>query len=241
MRIVLSVLGLGLLATALSAAAPPPPPEFAQPQSALKPAPFPVKMVDQGTFDPKLKGLFAPEGFKTEIVAEAPTIINPVGMAFAPDGTLFVLEWKPDLGREWAEFKETFRYRDGSTKPVATMKKFTSDLVKVLKFNEKTRTYDKSEIVITEELPSSILFHDGWLYVSGRGTVRRYKQSKAGARWDIRETIAQGFCGYHHHQVSGMTIGNDGWLYITSGDDDNFVEGSDGHGAAHGGDLPLPA
>ena len=40
--------------------------------------------------------------------------------------------------------------------------------------------------------------------------------------------IAQGFCGFHHHQVSGLTIGNDGWLYITSGDNDNYVEGSDG-------------
>jgi putative membrane-bound dehydrogenase-like protein len=44
----------------------------------------------------------------------------------------------------------------------------------------------------------------------------------------VRETIAQGFCGFHHHQVSGLTVGNDGLLYLTSGDDDNFVEGSDG-------------
>ena len=42
------------------------------------------------------------------------------------------------------------------------------------------------------------------------------------------QIIAKGFCGFHHHQVSGLTIGNDGWLYITSGDDDNYVEGSDG-------------
>ena len=227
-RALLSLIGVALLAAVALPASPPPAAEFVPQQTAQKPAPFPVKMVDQGTFDPKLKGLFAPEGFKTELVAEAPTIINPVGMTFAPDGTLFVLEWKPDPGREWAEFKETFRYRDGTTKQVATMKKFTNDTVKVLKYNEKTKTYDKSEIVIMEELPSSILFYDGWLYVSGRGTVRRYKQAKAGGRWDIRETIAQGFCGYHHHQVSGMTIGHDGWLYITSGDDDNFVEGSDG-------------
>ena len=228
MRLSLSLTAVAWLATSAVAASPPPAPEFIPQQTAPKPPPFPVKMVDQGGFDPKLKGLFAPEGFKTELVADAPTIINPVGMTFAPDGTLFVLEWRPDPGREWAEFRETFRYRDGSTKQVVTMKKFTADTVKVLKFNEKTRTYDKSEIVITEELPSSLLWHDGWLYVSGRGTVRRYKQSKAGGRWDIRETIAQGFCGFHHHQVSGLTIGHDGWLYITSGDDDNFVEGSDG-------------
>ena len=228
LRPLLSFVGSVLLTALATADSPPPPPEFVPQQTAQKPAPFPVKMVDQGTFDPKLKGLFAPEGFKTELVADAPTIINPVGMTFAPDGTLFVLEWRPDPGREWAEFRETFRYRDGSTRAVTTMKKFTTDTVKVLKYNEKTKTYDKSEIVISEELPSSILWHDGWLYVSGRGTVRRYKQSKAGGRWDLRETIAQGFCGFHHHQVSGLTIGPDGWLYITSGDDDNFVEGSDG-------------
>ena len=227
-RALLSLIGAALLTALATADSPPPPPEFVPQQTALKPAPFPVKMVDQGTFDSKLKGLFAPEGFKTELVADAPTIVNPVGMTFAPDGTLFVLEWRPDPGREWAEFRETFRYRDGSTRAVTTMKKFTTDTVKVLKYNEKTKIYDKSEIVISEELPSSILWHDGWLYVSGRGTVRRYKQSKAGGRWDLRETIAQGFCGFHHHQVSGLTIGPDGWLYITSGDDDNFVEGSDG-------------
>ena len=58
--------------------------------------------------------------------------------------------------------------------------------------------------------------------------MRRYKQSKEGGPYDVKEVIAQGFCGFHHHQVSGMTIGNDGWLYLTSGDDDNYVEGSDG-------------
>ncbi len=227
-RVLLSLAGFVWLTSFAFAASPPAPTEFGPQQSALKPAPFPVKMVDQGAFDPKLKGLFAPEGYKTELVADAPTIVNPVGMTFAPDGTLFVLEWRPDPGREWAEFRETFRYRDGTSRQVTTMKKFTPDVVKVLKFNEKTKTYDKSEIVITEELPSSILWHDGWLYISGRGTVRRYKQSRVGGRWDIRETIAQGFCGFHHHQVSGLSIGHDGWLYITSGDDDNVVEGSDG-------------
>ena len=39
-----------------SALPPPAPAEFAQPQSPTKPPPFPINMVDQGTFDPKLKG-----------------------------------------------------------------------------------------------------------------------------------------------------------------------------------------
>jgi quinoprotein glucose dehydrogenase len=213
-----------------SIAVPPsePPAEFAQPQSPPKAAPFPVNYQDQGKFDPKLKGLLAPEGFQLELIADAPTIVNPVGMTFGADGVLVVLEWRPDPGREWYEFKETFRYRDGTTKAVATMKKFTPDVVKILRWNATSKLYDQAEVILTDELPSSVLLHDGWLYLSGRGTVRRYRQSQPNGKWDIRETIAQGFCGFHHHQVSGMTIGPDGWLYITSGDDDNYVEGSDG-------------
>lgn len=204
-----------------------PPAEFAKPESPLKPAPFEIKYVDSSIYDPKLKGLMVPEGFKVELVADAPVVVNPVAMTFAPDGTLFVAEWVPDPGREWYEFKETFRFRDGTTKAVATMKKFTPDVVKVLRRN-KDGVYDKAEVIFTDELPSTLLYHDGWLYTASRGTVRRYKQQQPGGKWDLRETIAQGFCGFHHHQVSGLTIGPDGWLYITSGDDDNFAEGSDG-------------
>jgi quinoprotein glucose dehydrogenase len=214
----------------IAVAAPPPPADFAGPQSPTKPPPFPVRMIDQGQFDPKLKGYYTPEGFRLEIVASDPVVVNPVGLTFAPDGTLFVLEWLPDPysdGR-WFEFKETFRYRDGTTKKVATMKKFVGDPLKQMRLNPKTGQYESAQVIIVDELPSTVLYHDGWIYLTGRGTVRRYRQSQPGGLWDIKEIIAQGFCGFHHHQVSGLTIGNDGKLYITSGDDDNFVEGSDG-------------
>jgi len=225
------------------AAPPPPPAEFAGSQSPTKPEPFPIKMVDQGEFTPALKGYFLPEGFKLEVVISDPDTINPVGMTFGPDGSLYVMEWRPDpvTGDKWFEVKETFRYRDGSVKQVATMKKFTTDLVKQFKPNAAGK-FDAPKVILSEELPSSIIYHDNWLYVTGRGTVRRWRQGvQVGVGgpgserpvnptdpWSLRETIAQGFCGFHHHQVSGLTIGNDGLLYITSGDDDNFAEGSDG-------------
>jgi len=202
---------------------------FDQPQSAPLPAPFPVKLVDQGQFDPAFKGYYLPEGFRMEVVARDPDVVNPVGITFGPDGELFVLEWRKDpVMASWNEVKETFRYRDGSTRLVATMKKFITDWVKQLRYDPATGTFGSMKIVIADELPSSVLHHDGWLYLSGRGTVRRFRQSLPNGKWDIRETIAQGFCGFHHHQVSGLTLGHDGRLYITTGDDDNAVEGSDG-------------
>jgi putative membrane-bound dehydrogenase-like protein len=232
-----SVIGALLLAGGLiphgqeaGAAPPPAPPEFAQPQSPTKPEPFPIKYVDQGESDPKLKGIFLPEGFKAEVVVSEPDTINPVGMTFDPDGNLYVMEWRPDpvTGDKWFEVKETFRYKDGTTRQVATMKKFTTDIVKQFRYDAGTGKFGKPQTIISEELPSSIMWHEGYLYMTGRGTVRRWKQSRPGGPWDVRETVAQGFCGFHHHQVSGLTIGNDGLLYLTSGDDDNFVEGSDG-------------
>ncbi len=231
MRLSLIALAVGLIVLSPSSALPPPaPPGFNEPQSPTKPLPFPVQMVDQGEFDSRFKGYFLPEGFRMEVLFSEPDIINPVGMTFGPDGSMYVMEWVPDpvTGGKWFEVKETFNYKDGTSKQVATMKKFTMDVVKHIPFNAATGKFEKPRAIIGEELPSSILYHDGWLYVTGRGTVRRWKQSRQDGPWDIREIIAQGFCGFHHHQVSGLTIGNDGLLYITSGDDDNYVEGSDG-------------
>jgi putative membrane-bound dehydrogenase-like protein len=203
-------------------------PDLSQHQSPPKPTPDWVKYVDQGANDPRLKGYLTPEGLKVEIVADEPTVVNPVGMTFGPEGTLYVLEWVPAGSENFPESFVIFTYKDGSKKKVAVMRKPVKDLVKKLTFNAAKGVYDKAEVILEEELPSSILIHDGWLYLSGQGSVRRYRQSKAGGPYDTKEVIAQGFCGFHHHQVSGLTIGNDGWLYITSGDDDNFVEGSDG-------------
>jgi quinoprotein glucose dehydrogenase len=201
-----------------------------QPASSQKPAPDGMTFIDQGKYDPRLKGYRTPDGFKVGIVAEEPAIINPVGITFGPDGALFVLEWVPDENT-WPETPEKVTYKDGTTRTVATMKKKVKDLVKVLTWDEEKKAFTNPRIILEDELPSSILIHDGWLYTSGRGTVRRWKLADVidGKNPQAKpDVIAKGFCGFHHHQVSGLTIGNDGWLYITSGDDDNVVEGSDG-------------
>ncbi len=216
---------------ALAAGQGPARPELNFQQTPPRPAPDWLKIVDHGQYDARLKGYFAPEGLKIEIVAEAPDVINPVGVTFGPDGTLYVLEWVEVpanmQGPNFPKAEIEFTYKDGTKRKVLIARKPIRDRVKTLTLNAKNGVYDSSKIVLADELPSSILVHDGWLYLSGQGTVRRYRQQKDGS-WGQKETIAQGFCGWHHHQVSGLTIGNDGWLYITSGDDDNHVEGSDG-------------
>jgi quinoprotein glucose dehydrogenase len=202
------------------------PVDVAQIQTPAKPAPKWLKIIDQGAQNPRLKGYWLPEGIRAEIVAENPVVINPVGMTFGLEGAPYVLEWRAGDGGK--EAPEEFTYKDGSHRKLLTMKKKVRDAVKVLRDTKGTGKYDAGEVILEDELPSSILLNDGWLYLTGRGTVRRFKQSKSGGPYDTKEVVAQGFCAFHHHQVSGLTIGNDGWLHVTSGDNDNYVEGSDG-------------
>jgi quinoprotein glucose dehydrogenase len=202
--------------------------DLTQPQSPSLPVPQWLKVIDQGAADPRLKGYLAPEGVKVEIVAEAPVVVNPVGMAFGDDGTPYVLEWRPSPGDERSEKVETFTYKDGSTRKVPTATKRVKDVVKTLRSTRGDGRWDQAQVVLEDELPSSILLHDGWIYLTGRGTVRRFKQSKPGGPYDVKEVIARGFGGFGHRQVSGLTLGNDGWLYVSCGAGDNVVEGSDG-------------
>ncbi|MGH7202752.1 MAG: PVC-type heme-binding CxxCH protein, partial [Planctomycetaceae bacterium] len=77
-------------------------------------------------------------------------------------------------------------------------------------------------------MPSMALLHDGWVYLPSVGHVIRRKQSKPDGPFDVQEEILRGLCGFHHHQASGLTISHDGWMFVTSGDDDNRPEGPDG-------------
>lgn len=214
---------LGLIGAVCHAAEP-------TPQSPAKPSLTGLKLIDQKIHDPKLSGYITPEGFKLEIVAEEPTVINPVAMTFGIDGSLYVIEWSADR-LPAKETTLTTTYRDGTTRDFVVMKKETKDRIKKLTYDPKSGRFTNPVVILEEELPSSLMIHDGWLYTTARGSVRRWKLKdiEQGNQPAAKpEIIAKGFSGYHHHQVSGLVIGPDGWLYISSGDDDNVVEGSDG-------------
>ena len=141
---------------------------------------------------------------KVEIVAETPVVVNPVALAFSDDGTPYVLEWHASI-----------KGKKGK------------DVVKILLDTGGKGVFEQAKVVLEEDMPSGLLLHEDWLYLCGRGTVRRYRLSALG-RQPKAEILARGFGGVGHHQVSGLAIGNDGWLYISTGAGDNHVYGSDG-------------
>ncbi len=201
--------------------------DFRKVQAQPLPAPQWVEMVDQGAQNPDLAGYRTPAGVKVEIVATEPSIVDPVGMRFSPDGTLHVLEWVKGQSAERTYYDVTLK--DGTKLSILRMTKDVPDVLKSLHDSTGDGKFDSAKVVMNDlELSSSVSFHDGWTYLPSVGHVIRRKQSKAGGPFDIEEEILRGFCGFHHHQISGVTFGHDGLMYVTSGDNDNRGEGSDG-------------
>ena len=198
-------------------------------ESPAKPAPSGLKYLDQGQNDPRLKGYRTPEGFKLEIVTAEPTLVHPARMTFGPDGALHVLERR--TGGPMVESRQTIFYKDGSTRSVTLVGNSFKSVVKKLTHDAATGLFSSAKSIMEDDQVSAILIHDGWLYVAGRGTVRRSKLAEMGDGSDKRpapQVIARGFAGDSADLVSGLSIGSDGDLYITAGAGDHIVEGSDG-------------
>lgn len=223
--ILMAILVLAGAASASAIEAPPAADDYNQNEFAPRPTPSWVQMIDQGTKDPRLAGLTTPAGLRVEIVAEQPATVNPVGMTFDDQGTPWVLEWR--FAPEAKHTTYEVRYRDGNTAQVNRIQKSVRDELKTLHDADGDGHYEQATVVMNDlEIPSSILLHDGWVYLSSLGHVIRRRPAGDG-KWK-EEEIVRGLCGFHHHQASGMTMSPDGWLFITSGDDDNRGEGSDG-------------
>src|SRR5207248_1801847 len=122
-------------------------------QSPARPAPKGLRIVDQGDTEPRLKGYKTPEGFKVEIVAEAPVVVHPIALTFAADGTPFVLERRPPGPNDPVrEVEETFTYKDGSKRKVVVPKKSTLDVVKALRDTQGKGVFDEAKVVHEDEL-----------------------------------------------------------------------------------------
>lgn len=195
---------------------------------ATRLAPAWLKMIDQGERTPRFKGYLTPQGVRLEVVAEAPVVINPIGLAFGDDGTPHVLEWRPSPGDEGRTVVQTVTYKDSSTRKIPVSTKRVKDVVKALRSSKNDGVYDKAEVLLEEELASGLLLHEGWLYLDSRGSVRRYGQTKPGGAYDVQETVIKGLGGLYPQGTCGLTLGPDGWLYVSVGAADHYAEGADG-------------
>lgn len=225
--------------------------DYNQAEFTARPSPEWVEIFDQGQLDPRLKGIETPRGIKVEIVAEEPAVLNPLGIAFADDGTLHVLEWKPGASNVETEDAEL---PDGTRVKFHRTHKDSKDVLKTLHDQDGDGIYDEARVLMDDlELPSGLLLHEGWIYWTSAGQVLRRRPhevellktlqeaandekgpptaSTSDGKW-IEQQLIRGLSAVVPFQASGLTIGIDGWLYVTTGSGDNRAESWDGSRAA---------
>ena len=196
--------------------------DFNQPEFPARPKPAWVELIDLKDGDPRLAGLFAPRGIRVEIVAQEPAVINPERLAFSEDGTLHILQ------------------------KAAGAKAFE---LRALRDRDSSGQYDESAAIMGgPDLHGGVLLHR-WVYLAGGGSVRRRRphdaemlrqleaaaQSKRGpptaatgdGKW-IEQTLVTGLASEARFRIPGLSLGSDGWLYVTAGSGDHRAASWDG-------------
>lgn len=199
---------------------------------AFLPEPAWVNMVEQHGADARLAGFLTPQGVKLEIVAEHPLLADAGQICFAPDGSLWLLEWRPGALASAKESSESLTYRDGTNRSVRRMSTPVKDVIKRISNPNVPAAFDQAKVVLEAGLLSCMMVQGEWLYIASSGTVRRYRQSRSDGPYDVEAVVARGFGGTAPRPAFGLAVDFDGSLLITVGPGTHDVEGSDGSRAS---------
>src|SRR5262249_11697314 len=142
-----------------------------------------------------------PKGFKVELVASEPDVIDPVALAFDEDGRLFVAEMHgyPNKG-------------------VGTGT-ITSGKIKMLEDPDGKGVYSKSVVFADNlRLPTSVMPYKGGLLVGNAPELLFMEGPDAAGKSKGRRTLYTGFDLDNIQQmVNGLQWGLDNWVYACAG------------------------
>jgi putative membrane-bound dehydrogenase-like protein len=139
-------------------------------------------------------------GFKIELVASEPQIVDPVAFDWGPDGKLWVVEMRDyPLGM------------DGKGKP--------GGVVRVLEDTRREGHYDQSTVFLEGiGFPNGIMPWGKGVLVSAAPDIFYAEDSDGDGRADVRRLLLTGFHeGNQQHRVNGFEYGLDNWVYAANG------------------------
>lgn len=145
-----------------------------------------------------MKKMQVPEGFKVELVASEPDIVNPVAMAI------------DEKGRFWiTESLEYPRREPGKGK----------DRIKVLEDTDGDGKADKFTVFAEGlNIPSGIAVGHGGVWVGNAPDILFMQDTDGDGKADKHEVIVTGFGRDDTHELpNSFTWGPDGWLYGLNG------------------------
>ena len=144
-------------------------------------------------------------GFRIELVAAEPEVVDPVAFDWGPDGRLWVVEMRDyPLGM------------DGKGKP--------GGVVKWLTDSDGDGRFEKA-VAFLEGLPTPtgvMPWRDGVLIAAAPDVIFAADTDGDG-RADRKEVILTGFGTGTQHRFNGFEYGLDGWVYLANGDSGGTV------------------
>jgi putative membrane-bound dehydrogenase-like protein len=145
-----------------------------------------------------IKKMVVPEGFKVELVAAEPDVVNPVAMTF------------DERGRVW--ITESFEYPRREPGP-------GRDRVKTLEDTDGDGTLDKVTIFAEGlNIPSGIAVGYGGVWVANSPDILFMQDTDGDGKADKQEVVVTGFGRDDTHELpNSLTWGPDGWLYGLNG------------------------
>jgi putative heme-binding domain-containing protein len=148
--------------------------------------------------DEAASAMTVPPGFRVEVVAAEPDIVNPVAMTF------------DERGRVWlTESLEYPRRKPGPGR----------DRIKVLEDTDGDGRADRITVFAEGlNIPSGIAVGHGGVWVANSPDILFLKDTDGDGRADSKEVVATGFGRFDTHELpSSLTWGPDGWLYGWNG------------------------
>lgn len=157
--------------------------------------------------DEALRAFRVAPGFRVELVAAEPEVIDPVAFDWGPDGRLWVVEMRDyPLGV------------DGKGKP--------GGFVKRLEDVDGDGRCERATVFLEGiAFPSSIMAWGKGLLVAAAPHIFYAEDTDGDGRADVRRELFDGFVeGNQQHRVNGFTWGLDGWVYAANGDSGGTVK-----------------
>ena len=146
-------------------------------------------------------------GFRVELVAAEPLVVDPIAFDWGSDGRLWVVEMRDyPLGL------------DGKGKP--------GGVVKVIEDTDGDGRYDKATTFIEGVgFPSSVMPWKKGALIAAAPDIFYAEDTDGDGKADVRKVLFTGFTqGNQQHRINGFEWGLDGWIYAANGDSGGKVK-----------------
>lgn len=146
-------------------------------------------------------------GFRVELVASEPVVVDPIAFDWGADGRLWVVEMRDyPLGL------------DGKGQP--------GGVVKILDDADGDGRYDKATVFLDGiAFPTSVMPWKNGALIAAAPDLFYAEDTNGDGRADVRRNLFTGFAlGNQQHRFNGFEWGLDGWIFAANGDSGGTVK-----------------